>query len=90
MVAGDHMVTQAVRGKGKPRWLVSALARKACWHVRFEVRKHKRQRGMWEREERKHVNTQSMVAREHVSTQGSLACEHVFSMEGTQIRTFCE
>ena len=51
-VAGGHIVTQAVWGKGKPRWHMSTLARTVCGYVR-----HASTRSTLEREHVKHVGT---------------------------------
>ena len=75
MLATDHVVTQAMLGKGlKACWHVMTWARIARWHVSTLARK-----GRW------HVSTHGTLAREHVRTQVMLAREHVFSKQGTQL-----
>ena len=75
-LAGDHVVTQAVWGKGKPRWHMSTVAPKTSWHVRYIstqgrlARDHKSTQGTLAR---KYVRTKDTLAHQHVSTQHRLA-----------------
>ena len=75
-LAGDHVVTQAVWGKGKPRWHMNTLAPNVCWHVRYvntQDRLARDQKSKQRTLARKHVRTKRTLARQHVSTQDSLA-----------------
>ena len=86
MSAGDHVVTQAMGGKGlKACWHVNTLACMAREHVSAEntlAREHVSTQDTLASE---HVSTQDTLACEHVSTQGMLAPEDVFRTQGTQL-----